>query len=376
MRYTETLVTTNTKFRMSLLQPLVDLHTNRGAVLKTVGDRFQALRYGNRLEPEINPILHGCGVLDLQIRPLIEVKGPDASRFLHGLLTNDIVGLPCGRWQPNLFCGSKGKIKQRLEVLKLAAECFVICCEAEAGIAVGTLLDHYLVREDVTLAFLSREQIRIDLFGSKSTVALHRLGIPEQACTGSFGEFEFHAAPVPWGTQTRWGCLLPIAGAAEWLASVLNSDPECDLVGTEAVDAVRIAEGLPCPGNDFGPENFPQEAALGDHISYTKGCYIGQEPHARMFHRGHPNWQLVGLRIPESVKAAAGAPLLHDGNEIGRLTSVSLITQDGMRASLGCVRHAIAEAQNPVTLESGRVELTPFPLPNTIRRTVPETKSS
>ena len=59
MRYTETLVTTNTKFRMSLLQPLVDLHTNRGAVLKTVGDRFQALRYGNRLEPEINPILHG-----------------------------------------------------------------------------------------------------------------------------------------------------------------------------------------------------------------------------------------------------------------------------------------------------------------------------
>jgi folate-binding protein YgfZ len=170
--------------------------------------------------------------------------------------------------------------------------------------------------------------------------------------------------------------LLPIAGAAEWLASVLNSDPECDLVGTEAVDAMRIAEGLPRPGNDFGPENFPQEAALGDHISYTKGCYIGQEPHARMFHRGHPNWQLVGLRIPESVKAAAGAPLLHDGNEIGRLTSVSLITQDGMRAALGWVRHAIAEAQNPVTLESGRVELTPFPLPNTIRRTVPETKSS
>ena len=374
MRYTETLVATNTKFRMSLLQPLVDLHTNRGAVLKTVGDRFQALRYGNRLEPEINPILHGCGVLDLQIRPLIEVKGPDASRFLHGLLTNDIVGLPCGRWQPNLFCGSKGKIKQRLEVLKLAAECFVICCEAEAGIAVGTLLDHYLVREDVTLAFLSREQIRVDLFGPKSTTTLHLLGVAEQGFPGSFGEFTFHVAPVPWGSQIRWGSLVPIAVAAEWITSALKTDPESGLVGVEAVEAVRIAEGLPRPGSDFGPDNFPQEAALGDHISYTKGCYIGQEPHARMFHRGHPNWQLIGLRLPETAEASADAPLFHNGNEVGCLTSVSSVAQQDKRAALGWVRHAIAEAQNPVTLESGQAELMPVPLPNTIRRTVQEAK--
>ena len=361
---------------MSVFDLLMDLHKNHGAVLEPVGDRFQALRYGSRLEPGINRILHGCGVLDLQIHPLIGVTGPDASRFLHGLLTNDINGLAPGHWQPNLFCGNKGKIKHRLEVLKLDPEHLVVCCEAEEGIAVGTLLDHYLVREDVTLAFLSREQIRVDLFGPKSTTTLRLLGVAEQGFPGAFGEFTFHVAPVPWGSQIRWGSLVPIAVAAEWITSALKTDPESGLVGVEAVEAVRIAEGLPRPGSDFGPDNFPQEAALGDHISYTKGCYIGQEPHARMFHRGHPNWQLVGLRLPEAVEVALDAPLFHDGSAVGRLTSVSPVTQEGKRAALGWVRHAIAEAQNPVTLESGQVELTPFPLPNVIRRTVPETGSA
>ncbi|MBQ32661.1 MAG: hypothetical protein CL923_08950 [Deltaproteobacteria bacterium] len=359
---------------MNVFDLLMDLHKNRGAALEPIGERFQALRYGSRLEPEINRILHGCGLLDLQIRPLIGVTGPEASRFLHGLFTNDINGLPSGHWQPNLFCGNKGKIKHRMEVLKLDAERLVVCCEPEEGIAVGTLLDHYLVREDVTLALLSREQIRIDLFGVKSTRPLHRLGIPGQAFTGSSGEFAFHAAPVPWGTQARWGCLVPIAVATEWIASTLDSDPECDLVGSEAVETVRIAEGLPRPGVDFGPDNFPQEVALGDHISYTKGCYIGQESHARMFHRGHPNWQLIGLRLPETAEASADAPLFHNGNEVGCLTSVSSVAQQDKRPALGWVRHAIAEAQNPVTLESGQAELMPVPLPNTIRRTVQEAK--
>jgi len=361
---------------MSLFDLLIDLHKKRGAVLETVGDRSQALRYGSRLEPEINLILHGCAVLDLQARPLIGVEGPDACRFLHGLLTNDLNGLAPGFWQPNLLCGNKGKIKHRMEVLKLAPERFVVCCEPEEGIAVGTLLDHYLVREEVTLAFLSREQIRVDLLGPRSSTMLSNLGFPEQGGMIALNGSEIQMASVPWGSQTRWGGLVPIAAAAEWLASALGSDPDCALVGTEAVEAVRIAEGLPRPGMDFGQDNFPQEAALGDHISYTKGCYIGQEPHARMYHRGHPNWQLVGLRLPETPEATANAPLFHDGSEAGRLTSVSPVAEEGLRAALGWVRHAIAEAQTPVMLGPAQAELTPFPLPHAIRRTVPETKSA
>jgi folate-binding protein YgfZ len=86
---------------------------------------------------------------------------------------------------------------------------------------------------------------------------------------------------------------------------------------------VRIESGRPLLGTDMSEDNFPGEAGIVERaVSFTKGCYVGQEPVARMFHRGHPNRHLRGLRLSEP--AATGTPLFAGDREVGHVTSVSV----------------------------------------------------
>ena len=124
------------------------------------------------------------------------------------------------------------------------------------------------------------------------------------------------------------------------------------LISLEAFDLIRIDEGVPRAGVDYSTENFPQESALGDHISYNKGCYIGQEPHARMYHRGHPNWLSVWLKIPENSPAFIGSPLFQSGKKIGEITSYGTIIRDeGFRRGIAMIRHEIAKGNKLLSLE-------------------------
>ena len=90
---------------------------------------------------------------------------------------------------------------------------------------------------------------------------------------------------------------------------------------------------------DYKIGNFPQEACLGDHISYNKGCYIGQETHARMFHRGHSNWISVCLKIPENVKTGVGEALFHNFEEIGKITSLGSFSKNGFLTGIGMIKN-------------------------------------
>ena len=101
-------------------------------------------------------------------------------------------------------------------------------------------------------------------------------------------------------------------------------------------------------------KNFPQEAALGDHISFTKGCYVGQEPHARMYHRGHPNWILVQLKLPENMVVSPGSELYAEDQKIGTLTSLSSIQEQGFRNGIGMIRHQIAGSGQDLTIENNK----------------------
>jgi folate-binding protein YgfZ len=94
-------------------------------------------------------------------------------------------------------------------------------------------------------------------------------------------------------------------------------------VSPEAAEIVRIESGRPRHGVDMSEDNLPAEAGIVDRaVSFTKGCYVGQEPVARMHYKGHPNRHLRGLRLRQ--QAAPGTPLVHEGKEVGRVTSAAL----------------------------------------------------
>ena len=81
------------------------------------------------------------------------------------------------------------------------------------------------------------------------------------------------------------------------------------------------------------------------NISFKKGCYIGQEPHARMFHRGHPNWLSVRLTVPEKSKTVKNSRLFYDSKEVGKITSLGSVAKNGFFHGIGMIRNEFAKEE-------------------------------
>jgi folate-binding protein YgfZ len=122
-------------------------------------------------------------------------------------------------------------------------------------------------------------------------------------------------------------------------------------VSLEAAEIVRIERGRPRHGLDMTEDNLPAEAGIVERaVSFTKGCYVGQEPVARMHYKGRPNRHLRGLRL--SGPAERGSALLADGKEVGRLTSTSLSPALGPIA-LALVRREVAPGEQLIVADGG-----------------------
>jgi folate-binding protein YgfZ len=128
-------------------------------------------------------------------------------------------------------------------------------------------------------------------------------------------------------------------------------------VGIAALEARRVELGVPRFGRDFGPEHFPQETGLGEQaVSYTKGCYLGQEVIARIHYRGQANRLLRGLRLPPgtTVDAVAdGAELRYEGRPVGTLSSAVRSPALGAPVALAIVHRRGAEPGTRVEVEGG-----------------------
>jgi folate-binding protein YgfZ len=109
--------------------------------------------------------------------------------------------------------------------------------------------------------------------------------------------------------------------------------------GMDAINSIRLEYGTPWFGSDYGDKNIPHEAGLEQsHISYEKGCYTGQEIVERVRSRGHANRRLTELQFSDAEAPAAGTILLHDGKEIGEVTSAAFSPALGRAIGLGYVR--------------------------------------
>jgi len=309
--------------------------------------------YSDRLSEEINLLLNGCGLFDLKACWLIALKGTDAGTFLQGLVTSDVLELKVGQIQPSLICGNKGKIKHHLWILRTHPHEWVVICDPGEGRAVGTLLDNFHVREDLKLRLLNNEEmLRIDLMGPFSKNILEKMGYDPDNFQWKLEKSLVLSSRHDLGRLPRFINLVSIRAIQKFVEKFLKSQ-KAGLISLKAFDLVRIYEGVPRAGVDYSGENFPQEAALGDHISYNKGCYIGQEPHARMYHRGHPNWLSVWIKIPVKSPANVGSRLFVDGKEIGKITSLGQsIKDERFLRGIAMIRHEIAKENRLLSLDT------------------------
>ena len=270
---------------------------------------------------EYRALTEGCGVLDRSERGKLALTGPDAVEFLNGQVTNELSDLAPGEGRYAAFLTHKGKMLGDLRVLAFAREGgdvkLLLDTERSTLQALFDMIRRFKVGYRVELHKRTLERGLISLIGPRAAeVAGCDPGAAEHAHATT--EIDGHKALA---IRTDVGIdLLCIAEETGSLIAALKARGARP-VGEAAAEVLRVELGRPRYGVDIDATTIPQEAGLNDRaVSFTKGCYVGQETVARLFYKGKPNRHLRGLKL--SVPAETGAELHLGEKLVGHLGTV------------------------------------------------------
>jgi tRNA-modifying protein YgfZ len=256
-----------------------------------------------------------CGLLDRSARGKLMVSGSEAAEYLQGQLTNDVEALAPGEGQYAALLDRKGHMQADMRVLRPSAEELWIDTEAEALEAARRHLEMYKIGREVAIADLTGERAILSLIGPRSVEIAGTSALPQHTseATSAGG-----VACLAVGTDAGIDLIAKQADA-ERLRETLTEAGAVE-VSPEAAEVVRIESGTPRFGAEMSTETMPAEAGIVDAaVSFTKGCYIGQEPVARLHYKGRPNRHLRGLEL--SAPVPAGESLMLGEKEVGRVGS-------------------------------------------------------
>lgn len=267
------------------------------------------------LDAQYRQLREECGLLDRSGRGKLAVTGPDAAEYLQGQLTNDVEALEPGEGQYAALLDRKGHMQADMRVLRPTAEEIWIDTEPEGLEAARKHLQMYKIGREVEVVDVTDERAILSLIGPRSAEIAGTPPLPAYACEEtSVGGVDCLVAGTPDGVD-----LIAASEDSDRLREALLEAGAVE-VGPEAVEILRIEAGTPRFGAEMGAETMPAEAGIVEAtVSFTKGCYIGQETVARLHYKGRPNRLLRGLRL--SGPAPAGAALRLGDKEVGALGS-------------------------------------------------------
>lgn len=265
------------------------------------------------IDAQYRQLREECGVLDRSDRGKLLVTGSEAAEYLQGQLTNDIEALTPGEGGYAVLLDRKGHMQADMRVLAVDEEKIWIDTEPEALAAAKRHLEMYKIGRDADVVDAGAERAIVSLIGPRSADLAGSPPLPEN----SHAEIAVDGIKCP-AIGTALGIdLIPHADDRERLIAALDAAgaPE---VTPEAVEILRIEVGIPRFGSEMDTATMPAEAGIVERaVSFTKGCYIGQETVARLHYKGKPNRHLRGLRL--SAPAAPGTALWLDEKEVGKL---------------------------------------------------------
>jgi folate-binding protein YgfZ len=271
------------------------------------------------LDAQYRQLREECGLLDRSERGKLAVTGPDAAEYLQGQVTNDVEALEPGDGAYGALLDRKGHMQGDLRVLRPGeGPDLWLDFEAVARAAVVKHLTMYSIGRDVAVEDVTEQRAILSLIGPRAVELAGTAALPEDACeTTAVRGVECVAAGSADGID-----LICAAEEAERLRAALL-EAGAVAVSAEAAEILRIEAGVPRFGAEMSVETMPAEAGIVERaVSFTKGCYIGQEPVARLHYKGRPNRHLRGLRL--SAPARAGTALRLGEKEVGRLGSAAV----------------------------------------------------
>lgn len=355
----------------NLTTPLSELYRKHGAQMGVWFGCDLPDHFGD-WQAEYRGLRESVGLVDKNYRAYLEFTGPDRARYLNAILTNDVKGMKDNHGTVSLFLNPQGHIQAEIETYALGESLF---CVSYAMIRERLIpaMDKYIIMDDVTLTDRTDTYATLALEGPKTAALLQKLAGVDLA---GMQDLEVREVVVG-GIALRMGKRSPggIAGAEFMVARERCADlwgvleeavrREGGLpTGYEALNTVRLEMGIPWFGYDFGEKQIPHEAGLQDsHISYTKGCYTGQEIVERVRSRGQVNRVRVSLKFEGEHAPELNMPLSADGKEIGFITRAGFSPAIQAWLGMGYVRREKATAGSFLTTSNGTASVIDTPIP-------------
>jgi folate-binding protein YgfZ len=284
-----------------------------------VGVEYDAVRGG------------GAGSFDLSARGRIEVRGAEAMQFLNGLITNDVKALAPGAWLYAALPNVQGRLLALTRMLRASdADVFLFDTEAATRERVRETFMRFTLAGDFHVADRTDETAQLSLQGAQSRAIIERVLGSEAAQVERMHVriVSWHEQPLTIMRATHTGedgfDLIGSASLIDELRAALTSAGAL-ACGADVLEVLRIEAGVPRYGVDMTETNVVLESVPDEAVSFTKGCYVGQEIIARIHWRGHVAKHLTGLVFDdERVVAPETKVMSADGREIGRVTSAIL----------------------------------------------------
>lgn len=319
---------------------------------------------------EYAAVRHGVGLIDRSDLGVLEVTGRDRAAFLHAMLSNDVKSLGPGQGCAATLLDVHGKVQALLTVLALADRILLL---TPPGLGAPTLqaLDKYLFSEKAFFRDATGEFALLLLAGPETRAMVQRLAgtaPPETAWAHVVGTVEgIETRLVSGGGETGESEVWLLAAAAQG-AQLHQAVRAAGVrsVGPLALESLRLEVGTPVFGRDVDATVLlPEVFGFERWVSASKGCYIGQEVVVRIRDRGHVNRHLQGLVLEGETSPPAGAPVIADEAEVGRVTSAAWSFGLKRPIALALVRRQHATPGTPlaVRVNGRRVPATVSALP-------------
>jgi len=326
------------------------------------------------VEAEYQAVRQAVGVIDLSHRSLVRMTGSHRQRFLQAMVSNNTADLEPGQGCYATFLTNRGKLVADFVVY---ADTDAYWLDLEPGLAPTLInaLDLFIIADDVTLTDVTTEWGLLSLQGPDADELLMLVCGQEIPSLPRLSHTVCHIAGhnVCLIARSHTGedgyqLLAPMAALPALWEALWEHRHTCELraVGLDALEILRIEAGIPVFGRDMTEDTIPVEANLTDAISYTKGCYVGQEVIARLDARGHVNRRLMGLRLEGDVLPQAGDIIVSPDREVGWVTSATFSPALQQPVAMGYIRREVYAPGTALTVQStgttiaGKVVELPF----------------
>ena len=343
---------------------LSTFHKSTGAQFLERDGWSLPIHFGNPAA-EYAAVRSAAGFIDLSHRGLLQLTGADRVSFLQGMVSNDVKALKPGEGQYATVLNQQGKVLGDVRVLCSENSLYLDLWETIKD-KIAEHLNRYLVADEVEIADRSDEYATLSIQGPQSEALLRKLVGQAELPT----HLVHHAMVNVDGTaictvrashtgETGFDLIAPITNLPNIAQKLTETGKQFSAawVGEEAQNILRVEAGIPRYGVDFTEDNLLLEVGLDHAVSFTKGCYLGQEVVERIRSRGHVNKKLLGLSLQGQESASPGDMIVSADKPVGTITSAVQSPALGKPIALGYLHRDYWTLETPLIVNHDGISL-------------------